>query len=56
MFSIIHLPSCTAVRDIAVEKEAKAYCRFLNFAFFSRDNIKEGNQRFVVLQKKEEVA
>ena len=55
MFSIIRLPSGTAVRDIAVEKEAKAYCRFLNFVFFSRDNISDGNQRFVVLQKKEEL-
>ena len=48
MFTIWHLPYAKVIRKVKEEKEALAYCKFLNLALYSRAEISEGTPRFVV--------
>lgn len=48
MFTIWHLPYAEVIREIQEEKEALAYCKFLNLALYSRAEISGGTPRFVV--------
>lgn len=51
MFTIWHLPYAKVIREVKEEKEALAYCKFLNLALYSRAEISEGTPRFVVAAK-----
>ena len=48
MFTIWHLPYAKVIREVKEEKEALAYCKFLNLALYSRADISGGTPRFVV--------
>ena len=51
MFTIWHLPYAKVIREVKEEKEALAYCKFLNLALYNRAEISEGTPRFVVAAK-----